>query len=226
MSDANTKHDAEPLPSSEQEQQLQQVLQLHGQLKFEQSSLKRQLHTIQLHLSALSIENEHMEQSLEKLSQQTQQKQLFNQNIKQELMKSTHLAVNAQTRITFPHKFLVQIFRPFAEDQTLMEHCMHIDVELAKTMHTLRMQAYQAQELKYKDIIKKKQTVLASKLADKYEAKLSKNEQSQRLNAEQIRNHCFELLQDFLNETCTDKQHTSSYLAELKTLYDLETYDL
>lgn len=224
MSDPDTQLDPEPLVCSPQEQQHQQLLRQHNELKLEQSSLKRQLNTTRLHISTLSIENEFLEQQIEKQAQENQRNECFNRNIKQELINSSNLAINAQTRLTFPHKLLVQIFAPFAEDQSLMEHYVHIDEEMAKAMHTLRMQAYQAQELKLRDIISKKQADLRSKLVAKYETKLDKCEQSRKWKSSLIRQRCFDLFQHFMHEHCTDHESTSAYLAELKAVYEQATH--
>ncbi|XP_030239319.1 uncharacterized protein LOC115562276 [Drosophila navojoa] len=223
MSDPDTQPDPEPLVCSRHEQQHQQLLRQHNELKLEHSSLKRQLNTVKLHLSTLSIENEYLEQQIEKQAQQNHRHECFNRNIKQELINSTNLAINAQTRVTFPHKFLVQIFAPFAEDKALVEHCVHIDEEMAKSMHTIRMHAYQEHELKLRDVISKKQADLRSKLVAKYELKLDKCELSRKCKSSLIRQRCFDLFKHFMHEHCADKEYTSAYLADLKAVYEQTT---
>ncbi|XP_064552803.1 uncharacterized protein LOC135438411 [Drosophila montana] len=200
------------------------ALQNHSELKEQQSGLKKQLNTLKLHFAALGIENDHLEEHIKKLEQQNLQKECFNQNIKAQILSAAKRAVGNQTRIAFPQQFLVQIFEPFAEDQNFMEHCAQIDGEIAKLMHKLRLQAYQAQETKFRSVISKKKTNLQTQLVHKYEAKLVKQERAHQAKASQLKHKCFELLQQCLSENCKDAEYIKSYLTELKTLYEQETH--
>ncbi|XP_030559388.1 uncharacterized protein LOC115761674 [Drosophila novamexicana] len=199
------------------------ALQKHSELKGQQLDLKKQLNTLKLHLAALGIENDHLEEHIHKLEQQNLQKEYFNQNIKTQILSAAKRAVDNQTRITFPQHFLVQIFAPFAEDQNFMEHCAQIDSEIAKLMHKLRLQAYQAQETKFRSVISKKKTNLQAQLVHKYEAKLAKQERAHQAKVSQLKHKCFELLQHCLIENCKDTEYIKSYLTEMKTLYEQKT---
>ncbi|XP_017846667.1 uncharacterized protein LOC108602878 [Drosophila busckii] len=203
-----------------------QSMELHRELKSEQLNLKRQLNTLQLHLTTLQIECKHLEQQLEKMQQQKEQKQEFSQQVKIMVLQSSEQAISAQKPGEFPHRFMTKIFALFNEDETFKAHCQDIDGELAKLMHKLCVQANDAHEQASKLVRRKKLKDLRAKLIKKYENKVAKREQSQQQHVLALRQKCFQLLQDFLTQRCSNQEYLKSYFVDLSALYEEESEKL
>ncbi|XP_034485242.1 uncharacterized protein LOC117790080 isoform X2 [Drosophila innubila] len=193
--------------------------QRHYELRDEHTRLRRQLNTLKLQIAALRIETDHLQQMEHKQEQLNCTNLCSSQNIKATLFNSARQALNDQKPVEFPNHFFTQIFSMFAYDQFFMEQCHHIDVLLNETVQKLCIKEYQAQELTFKEKVNKKLTSTRTKLKEKYNLKLAKLEETQKADLLKMKEKCYELLLQFLSESCQDKMYINSYLKELKTLY-------
>jgi len=193
------------------------------QLKSEHTHLVRQMSTLNLQTAALKIETNHLEQREQQQQQLNFSELCFNQKIKSALLNSAQQALNEEEPIAFPKHFLTQIFSIFGYDQDFTKQCHHNDELLDKEVQKLCDREYEVQELRFKEKVKKKLTSTRTKLKEKYNAKLSKLEENQKLNVLKMKQKCYEVVRQLLIENCKDEKYIKSYLKELEALYTQDT---